>query len=248
MSPANEDATSPAAVRARAEEGNKILGSTYAKGEPGEKQPAHNTAVQSAKETVEQIEKIQEQFSGETYKSSAERSKQSGNLNEVPPHERTMSRGPQILAAADQAAGALGAARDAITNQLVADARIASDPRYERDQLVYELGATGKLAGIKPAPAEAAMASIKAGVPPEVQELVPKTAEEQVAQDMPRLEEQKEKPTGVAATVVPSGEQDSADKNNGKTAQDEGKTGDEAVARTKQRDGVSDSGPGTPIK
>jgi len=237
MCTSNEDAASPAAVRSRGELGREILGSTFAQGEPGQKQPEHADPRRSAEETVKQIEEIQGQFAGESYKSSAERSKAGGNINPIPPHERELPRGPAILAAADSAAGALGAARDHIVNQLTADARISADPRYERDQLVYKLGQEGKLAGIEPAPAEAAAAALKSGTPPEVLELVPKTAEEQVAQDMPRLEAQDKKPTSLASTVIPAGEQDSADKNNGKDAQDSGKTGESAVSHAKARDG-----------
>ncbi len=231
MSDDASNPASPTAVKERAEQGKEIINSQFASGAPGQKQPAHDDPRVSAEKTVEQINNIQKQFQAEQIPSSAERAKKSGNYHPVPPEERSPARGPQTLAAADTAAGALGAARDAITSQLVADARIASDPRYERDQKVYELGATGKLGKIAPSEAEVAAALEKTGLSQEVADKIPKNAEEQVAQDMPRLEAAE-----VAPTTIPPGVQELSDKNNGLTAQQEGKTGEDAVARTKSRD------------
>lgn len=229
----NQDPGSPQAVIDRAKEGREILGSRVAQGEPGEKQPAHDDPRLSASKTVEKLNEIVKEFEGEVYESSFARSQKSGNLNPVAPEDRTISRGPAVLAAAATAAGAIGAARDALVTQLESDARLVSDPRYERDQKVYELGQAGKLAGIAPAPAEAAAQMARAGLPPEVAELTPKTAEEQVAQDMPRLKEAEKRPAGVASTVITAGEQDSSRKNNGLEAEAEGKTGEAAVQRAK---------------
>jgi hypothetical protein len=239
MTDTKNDPGSPEATRQRAEEGKEILGSRVAQGEPGQKQPAHDDPRLSASKTVEKLNEMSKEFEAETYGPSDERSKQGGNLNKIPPHERHASRGPQVLAAAATASGALGAARDAITQQLESDARLVSDPRYERDQKVYELGAAGKLAGIAPAPAEAAAQAARAGLPPEVAKLTPKTPEEQIEQDMPRLKEVEERPQpNVAATLVEPGEQDITKKNNGLTAEAEGKTGQAAVDKAK----ASDSG------
>ncbi len=237
MTDAKNDPGSPQATIERAKEGQEILGARVATGEPGTKQPAHDDPRLSASKTVEKLGEISKQFEAETYGPSDERAKQSGNLNPIPPHERSLSRGPQVLAAAATAAGAIGAARDALASQLEADARLTSDPRYERDQKVYELGATGKLAGIAPAPAEAAALAARAGLPPEVAELTPKTPEEQVAQDMPRLEAAEERANAnVAATHIPPGQQDITEKNNGLQAEKDGKTGQNAVDTAKAND------------
>jgi hypothetical protein len=232
----SDDAGSPQAVRERAEIGQDILGATVARGEPGEKQPAHDDPRLSASETVDKLGEIVKIFEAEPYESSFARSQKPGNLNPVAPEDRTIARGPQILAAANVAAGAIGAARTALTTQLEADARLVSDPRYERDQKVFELGQTGKLAGIAPTDAEVAARLSAAGQDPDIADKLPKTGEEQVAQDMPRLAEAERRPAGVAATLVTAGEQDLSEKNNGKTAQEQGRTGDEAVARAKAND------------
>jgi hypothetical protein len=228
-----ENQSTAQATIQRAEEGKEILGSRVAQGEPGTKQPAHDDPRLSASKTVEKLDEIVKQFESKTYESSLERQKKKGNLNPVAPEDRTIQRGPLVLQGAATAAGAIGAARDALAGQLEADARLTSDPRYERDQRVYELGQAGKLAGIRPTEAEAAAAVARAGLPPEVAELTPKTAEEQVAQDMPRLDEAERKPAGVSSTLVEAGEQDSSKKNNGLTAQQEGKTGEAAVQRAR---------------
>lgn len=238
MTDRNDDPGSPQATIERAKQGREILGSRVARGAPGEKQPAHDDPRLSASKTVEKLGEIVKQFEGETYGSSMERAKQPGNLNKVPPHERSADRGPAVLAAAATAAGAIGAARDAITMQLESDARLTSDPRYERDQKVFELGQAGKLGMVPPTEAEAAAAAARAGLPPEIGELTPKTPEEQVAQDMPRLQEAEERATTVTGTVIPAGEQDSAKKNNGLEAEAAGKTGEAAVQRAKASEQV----------
>lgn len=220
-------------TKKRAEEGKEILGTQSAQGEPGQKQPAHDDPRLSASKTVEKLNEITKDFEADTYESSLNRAQKSGNLNKVAPEDRTIPRGPQVLAAAATAAGALGAARDAITTQLTSDARLTSDPRYERDQKVYELGQQGKLGLVPPTEAEVATSIARAGGDPEIAKLIPKTPEEQVAQDMPRLEQAASTPASVSSTLVQAGDQDLAEKNNGKTAQDEGRTGDAAVARAK---------------
>lgn len=236
---AQEDASSPAATRARAEMGSEILGARIARGEPGEKQPAHDDARLSASKTVEVLGDMAEQFEAETMKSSWDRAQETGNPHPVAPEDRLPTRGPAILAAAATAAGALGQARDAITLQLESDARLTSDPRYERDQKVFELGQTGKLGLVAPTEAEKAAQVERAGVSAEVAALVPSTPEEQVADDMRRLGEAEERgATGTTAaqvreTEVPAGEQDLAEKNNGTKAFNEGRTGDAAVAHAK---------------
>jgi hypothetical protein len=241
-----DDAGSPAAVRERAEMGREILGSRVAQGEPGQKQPAHDDPRLSASKTVEKLNEMAQQFESPTYKSSFARSQEEGNLHPVPPEERTRSRGPQVLAAAATAAGAIGAARDALALQLESDARLASDPRYERDQKVYDLGQAGKLPAITPTDAELAARVERAGMNPEIADKLPKTPEQQIAQDMPRLEELERRPAGVGSTLIEAGQQDFADKNNGKTAQEEGRTGDDAVARAKANDLSAASTPTIP--
>ena len=249
MSDETKDPGSPAATIERAEMGKEILGSRVAQGEPGTKQPAHDDPRLSASKTVEKLDEVVKQFEGETYGPSDKRAQESGNPHPVAPEDRTIARGPQVLAGAALAAGSIGAARDQLATQLEADARLASDPRYERDQKVFELGQQGKLAGIAPSPAEAAAQVVRAGLPAEVAEKVPKTPEEQVAQDMPRLEEAEERPNAnVAATLVEPGQQDLADKNNGRTAQEEGRTGPEAVARAKNGDQMTPEQKGHIIK
>lgn len=243
------EAGSAAAVKERAELGKEILGSRVAQGEPGTKQPPHDDPRLSAAKTVEKLDEVVKQFESPVYESSLVRSQREGNLNSTPPHERSIQRGPQVLAAAATAAGAIGAARDALTSQLEADARLVSDPRYERDQKVYELGQQGKLAFVPPTQAEQAVAAARAGAPPEVVDMLPTTPEEQVAQDMPRLQAAEKRAASVSAGVVPPGQQDMADKNNGKTAQEEGRTGEAAVARAKASEtsqAVADSSPGRP--
>lgn len=246
----SDDAGSPAAVKERAELGKDILGARVARGEPGEKQPAHDDPRLSASKTVEKLDEIVKQFEGEVYGSSMERAKQTGNLNPVAPHERSIQRGPMVLQAAATAAGAIGAARDALTTQLEADARLTSDPRYERDQKVYELGQQGKLGMVPPTQAEQAAAAARAGLPPEIAELTPKTAEEQVAEDMPRLAAAERAPNAagaanVARTEIEAGKQDMAEKNNGGKAQAEGRTGQAAVERAKASEAAAESRPAT---
>jgi hypothetical protein len=252
MSPTPDDAASPEAVRARAEAGKEILGAQVATGDPGQKQPAHDDPSLSASKTVKKLDEIVKQFEAPTIESSAKRSQTAGNSHPIPPHERRIQGGDQVLQAAGTAAAAIGTARDQLTRQLEADARLVSDPRYERDQKVYELGVQGKLVGIAPSPAEAAAQAARSGLPPEVAELTPKTPEEQIAQDLPRLEEVENRPNAnVASTLVEPGEQDLAKKNNGLEAEREGRTGQAAVDRAKASDSlgpVNPPQPGTPIK
>lgn len=171
------------------EAGRDLLGRGRAQGEPGTKQPDHTEARDTAGDVIHVLQEARTNLGVETYGPSSERAKQSGNLNPVPPHERKASQGPMQTAAADLAAGHLAAAETAILTQAESQARIESDPRHERDQKVFELARTGKLAGIAPSPAEAAAIAARSGMPQEVADLIPKTPEEQVAQDMPRLEE-----------------------------------------------------------
>lgn len=255
-----DDAGSPAAVKERAEMGKEILGSRVAQGDPGTKQPAHDDPRLSASQTVEKLGQIVKQFEGEVYGSSLERAGKGGNLHPVAPEDRKIQRGPQVLAGAATAAGAIGAARDALTSQLEADARLISDPRYERDQKVYELGQAGKLQNVPPSEAERIAQVAHAGNPPEVAEAMPKDVHEQIRDDMARLGVAESTPASVSATAIEAGKQDMADKNNGGKAQSEGRTGSEAVARAKSAETAASTPPrpttttpgsiqpGTPIK
>jgi hypothetical protein len=238
-----DDAGSPAAVKERAEMGKDILGSRVAQGEPGEKQPAHDDPRLSASKTVEKLDEIVKQFEGEVYGSSLERAGQGGNIHPVAPEDRRVQRGPQVLAAAATAAGAIGAARDALVTQLESDARLISDPRYERDQKVYELGQQGKLGNVPLSEAEQIALVARTGNPPEVAEAMPKNVHEQIADDMSRLGVAERTPATVSATAIEAGKQDMADKNNGRTAQQEGRTGAEAVQRAKSAEQASSTPP-----
>lgn len=239
------DHTSAQAVKERAQKGKEILGATVATGEPGQKQPAHDDPRLSASKTVETLNDMAKSFEAETYDSSFNRSQKSGNLNPTAPEDRTAARGPQVLAGAATAAGAIGAARDALTTQLTADARLASDPRYERDQKVFELGQQGKLGLVPPTEAEVITSAARAGTPPEAADKIPTTPEEQVSQDMPRLEEAEKRAASVNQSLVAPGTQDLADKNNGKKAQEDGRTGQDAVNRAKANE--SEQSLSTPI-
>jgi hypothetical protein len=241
-----ENQSTAQATIERAEEGKEILGSRVAQGEPGEKQPPHDDPRLSASKTVKKLDEIVKQFEAPTYGGSMERHKQPGNLNPVPPEERTIQRGPLVLQAAATAAGAIGAARDALSTQLEADARLTSDPRYERDQMVYELGQAGKLAGIRPTDAEVEAQVARSGLPPEVADKLPKDAKEQIEQDMPRLEEAQRRPAAVSSTLVQAGQQDSSERNNGLTAEQEGRTGGAAVQRAKASESAQASQANTP--
>lgn len=246
-----DDAGSPAAVMERAKMGEEILGARVARGEPGEKQPAHDDPRLSASKTVEKLDEIVKQFEAEVHGPSMERAKEGGNLHPIPPEDRKIQRGPMVLQAAATAAGAIGAARDALATQLEADARLVSDPRYERDQKVYELGQMGKLQFVPPTEAEVITAASRSGTPEEALDRIPKTPQEQVAQDMPRLEAaEKRSVAAINPTVdqaqenkapVSAGEQELAEKNNGGKAQAEGRTGKEAEARAKAQDAAAAS-------
>jgi hypothetical protein len=195
-------------LKERAALGEETLKNQRAQGKPGEKQPEHKDARVSAEETVKQLDKLHEQIAQPTKESSAKRSANPGNLNKTPPEERGPGFiGDQPLAAANAAAAHISAARDQFTNQVQADARLLSDPRYERDQKVFELGQTGKLGLVPPAEAELAASAERAGLSPEVAEKVPQTPQEQVDEDMPRLE-QAEKTAAQMTPGLPTGEQD----------------------------------------
>lgn len=206
---------------------------TGAVGEPGTKQPAPKDNLVSAKETLARLDEVGKQFEGETYDSSLNRAQKPGNVNKTPPHERTPSRGPALNAPLATAAGAIGAARAAITAEMDAQARIESDPRHERDQRVYEMGQRGVLPLVPPSEAEQAALAARSGMPAEVIDKMPKTPEEQVAEDTARLDQAEDRSAQLHSSTVPPGQQEMADQNNGKTAQDEGKTGEQAVARAK---------------
>ena len=173
-------------IQKRAELGKGILEKNRAQGKPGTKQPVREDNPNENEETVSAINELLEGIAVPTKKSSAEKSKESGNLNETPPEERTLSQEniakTQHLSAA---AGHLAAAKVALETQAVSDARLLSDPRYERDQKILELAQTGKLGFVPPAPEE--IAAQNATLPPAVLREMPKTVEEQVERDMERL-------------------------------------------------------------
>lgn len=181
--------------------GEQIIRDQQAKGEPGQKQPAHKDHRVRAEEAVKAIEEVEKKYAAETYGPSDERAKQPGNLNPIPPHERTLARGPQATAPIDAAAGHLSAARTAITQQYESEARLKSDPRHERDQKIYELGQQGKLGFVPPSEAEVAAQAAKSGLPPEVADRLPKTPQEQAEQDMVRLNKAEEISKEINPTI-----------------------------------------------
>lgn len=134
-----------------------------------------------------------------------------GNWNNpVPAAERTAANtSPAATGQLSSAAGAIQAARTALQLQVDSDKRLMSDPRYERDQRIYELGQAGKLGKVPPTEAEKAAAAMRSGLDPKVIEMIPSTPEEQVADDMKRLD-QAEK---LSAPVKP-GETDGQPQNN----------------------------------
>lgn len=175
MSPDNE----------RVEKGREILKSRAAQGEPGTKQPTQASATVSAEETVAELKSLQEKYGAETRGPSAGETQN----HPVPAAERHAGPSPADTQAAASAASALGSARAQIENQLVTEARLASDPRRERDQRVYEMGQRGELAFVPPSEEEVAAQAARSGLTPEVIEDLPKTPSEQAERDEKRLDE-----------------------------------------------------------
>lgn len=169
--------------------------------EPGEKQPDHAGASERAQQTLNKLSDMRTDLATDTMKPSKERAQESGNPNKTPPHERTPAPGPAQTAAADIAASHLAAAESAIIAHETAEELLNRDPRRERDQKVYEMAVTGKIGLVPPSEAEKAAAAAKAGVPEEVADKIPRTAEEQVEEDMARLAEGEAR----AAAASPAG-------------------------------------------
>lgn len=190
--------------RERTEAGRAILDRQRAQGEPGTKQPAHENPAREAERTIQALDELRTDLGVETMGPSKERAKQPGNPHPIAPQDRLPAAGPAQTAAADIAAGHISAAQTAIETQLTSEARIKSDPRHERDQKVYELGQTGKLGLVPPTEAEVAATAQRAGLTPEVADKIPKTAEEQVAEDTKRLSIAEER-AQTGATMVGSG-------------------------------------------
>ena len=159
--PSGTSGTSGTSMKERAEQGQELLKQARAQGEPGMKQPAPRTSGAKAQETLRELEKIQVKIAAKPKKSSAAKSQEKGNANETPPAARGPGTlGDQELALANAAAASVAAASVKLQRQLEADARLSSDPRYERDQEVFELGRAGKLAAATPAPAPATTEAI----------------------------------------------------------------------------------------
>lgn len=173
--------------------------------QPGEKQPAHSSPQEVAQGTVDALNQMREDLNVETYGPSSERAKQPGNLNPIPPHERSASQtGSATTTPAQIAAGHLAAATTAIETHQRTEQLLNSDPRRERDQKVYELGQTGKLGLVPPSEAEVKAMAERSGLSEEVADALPGSVEEQVADDMNRLHQAEERAqegvTGTAAT------------------------------------------------
>lgn len=212
-------------IQDRAEAGKELLKASVATGEPGTPQPKQNTDVRaSAEETLKHAQKLIETGVAKTRGPAATAS----DYHPIPAAERTgPATAPAATAQLDQALGAIGAARTAMTAQLTSDARIASDPRYERDQKVFALGQQGKLGAVPPSEAEKVAMAARTGIDPEAAKLAPSTSAEQVAQDMPRLAAAEK--TGPLDAVIKAGEQEGEPKNNFTAAKEAGKnTGDRA--------------------
>jgi hypothetical protein len=156
---------------------------------------------------MKKLEDIQKEVAAPTKESSAKRSQSGTGNNPTPPEERLPGlAGTQATAAADAAAGAISAARNHMVLQAETDTRLKSDPRYERDQEVYKMGQEGKLGLVPLSDAEAAVAATRAGISEEVVDKIPKTAEEQVADDKRRLEEAKKAADKRAEDIRKAGE------------------------------------------
>ncbi len=178
-----------------------------------QKQPAHEDAQEAAKRTIEKLNKITKDLDpGEARGPSHDRKN-----NPTPPEDRVAGPGPAATAALDAASGAVAAAGANLQAQERSDALLKSDPRYERDQKVYEMGQTGKLGYVPLSPAEVAAS----GVSPEVLKELPKNAQEQADQDMGRLEQGEQRAAEATGTVQP-GEQDGAPQNNLQRAKENG--------------------------
>ena len=232
-------------IKDRAEAGKDLMKASVAQGEPGTPQPKQNTDVRaSAQETLEHAQKLIESSVAKTRGPAATAS----DYHPIPAAERTgPSTAPAATAQLDQALGAIGTARTAMTTQLTSDARIASDPRYERDQKVFALGQQGKLGAVPPSDAEKVAMASRAGIDPEAAKLTPSTPAEQVEQDMPRLEAA-EKSTPLSP-VISAGEQEGEPKNNFTKAKEEGKnTGDRAPKDQEARTFDTGSGNESVIK
>lgn len=170
--------------------------------QPGQKQPAHRSGSDLLEEGVSRITEVTKTFESEAKKPHSERT--GADNNPTPPHERNMANaGPAATAALDSVAQSTRNAIESLRNHEESEARIKSDPRWERDQKVFEMGRAGKLGAVPPAEEEIAAMASRAGVPEEVIEAMPKTPEEQAARDMERLRAAEEK-TATGTTAAPS--------------------------------------------
>lgn len=190
-------------IEERAEKGREILKSRAAQGEPGEKQPAHRDAAAEAQKTVDELKGLQEKYGAETRPPSGS---QEVKNHPVAPQDRKPGPAPASTASIQAAAAALGAASAHIENQLIADARIASDPRYELDQKKFEMGQAGTLAFVPPSEEEVAAMAARSGVDSDVVKEAPKTPQEQVQRDMPRLAEAEKRAAQVRGAEITGAE------------------------------------------
>lgn len=202
------------AKSAKADENVNVA--TGARGKPGEKQPAHEpSTLQIDPKMNEQLKKIEADLNVPTKESSAARSQKDGNDNETPPHERSIAN--QLGTAADSlavtAAGGIAAARANLEASATSEARLKSDPRYERDLKVLELAKQGKLGLVPPSESELLARS---GDNVAAVEAIPHTPQEQVADDMRRLEAAETATTGA----VPSQTQDNTAKTDASNTRD----------------------------
>lgn len=145
--------------------------------------------------------------------SAFDRMGRKGNAHTIPPEKRTLPPGPQQLAQVDSAYHHASAAEASATMHERSQALIESDPRHERDQKVFELGKQGKLPLVPPTEAEKITLAARTGVPAEAASQIPSTPQEQVEQDMPRLEAA-EAAAAERSAVIERGASDNAPKNN----------------------------------
>ena len=157
---------------AHAEKGREILKSRAAQGKPGEKQPPHKVAHDNAQKVVDQLKEVAAN-SQELKPRPPSASKENGNYH-IPAAERTFVP-PAGGGGAQAAAGAVAAAAAHIEDELIAEARIKSDPRWEADQKKFEMGMRGELGYLPP-------------VTQDEKDNPPQTPEEQNARDLPKLE------------------------------------------------------------
>ena len=191
------------------------------------------------KEMIKKLDELQTTHSEEPRASAAARFESKSGNNPTPPEERTQAES-FATTASSSVGGAIAGAKAILEREIETQKRIESDPRYERDQKIFELAQTGKLSLVAPSEAEKAATLARSGLSEEAQEKIPKTAEEQVAEDMERLNAAEKKAADMTSART-AGEQEGGEpKNNLEQYKKEGKNvGDRSPdsSNTKTDDG-----------